>query len=166
MRTRQTNRTARGAAAVALAASLAFSLAGCGSSGGKPNGAPAGSQSPATAQGGSSTSGVGQSDNQVLATIKGPQGIVFTLTSAKREAGGFVTVSGTLKNTGTEPFTATSDWRGNESAVEQSGPSLSGATLVDPQGKKRYYILRDTEGRCLCTTGLTIISAGQTRIRR
>jgi hypothetical protein len=33
---------------------------------------------------------------------------------------------------------------------------------VDSKGKKRYYVLRDTDGRPLTTTGLTTIKAGGT----
>lgn len=85
--------------------------------------------------------------------------MVLTINSAAREAGGFLTVSGQLKNTGTAPFVNTAPWRGNE--LNASGVSVAGVTLVDKAGKKRYYVLRDTEGRCLCTTGLAIIEAGQ-----
>lgn len=39
---------------------------------------------------------------------------------------------------------------------------MAGATLTDKAGKKRYYVLRDTESRCLCTVGITRIGAGET----
>ncbi|WP_311765207.1 hypothetical protein [Streptomyces zingiberis] len=42
-----------------------------------------------------------------------------------------------------------------------NGYSLGGAALVDHKGKKRYYTLRDTEGRCLCTTGITEVAPGK-----
>ncbi|WP_448699800.1 pilus assembly protein TadG-related protein [Streptomyces avidinii] len=59
-----------------------------------------------------------------------------------------------------QPASGTAPWRGNE--LNSSGVSVAGVTLVDKVGKKRYYVLRDTDGRCLCTTGLNIIEAGQT----
>lgn len=31
---------------------------------------------------------------------------------------------------------------------------------MDKAGKKRYYILRDTDGRCLCTTGMSAVQPG------
>jgi hypothetical protein len=43
-----------------------------------------------------------------------------------------------------------------------SGASLAGAVLVDEAGKKRYYVLRDTDGRCLCTMGLVDVEPEQT----
>jgi hypothetical protein len=164
-RTRQTQRAVRGAAALVMAASLACTLAACGGSGSvKTSGSKAAAGSAADpATGGAGAAGsVAQNPEDVLATLKGPQGIVLTLTSAKREAGGFVTVSGTVKNTGTQPFTQAADWRGDEEALVKNGGSLAGATLVDLAGRKRYYVLRDTDGRCLCSTGLDIIEPGAT----
>ncbi|MFD0719605.1 hypothetical protein [Streptomyces globosus] len=86
--------------------------------------------------------------------------MTLAINSAARDAGGFLTVSGELKNTGSQAFASTAAWRGNE--LNSSGASVAGVTLIDKAGKKRYYVLRDTEGRCLCTTGLTVIEAGQT----
>ncbi|MFE2306172.1 hypothetical protein [Streptomyces sp. NPDC059411] len=83
----------------------------------------------------------------------------MTVNSVTRDAGGFVTVSGQIKNTGDKGFGNTAPWRGNE--LNASGVSIAGVNLVDKVGKKRYYVLRDTEGRCLCTTGVVIIEAGQ-----
>ncbi|MFJ5805929.1 hypothetical protein [Streptomyces sp. NPDC093093] len=85
--------------------------------------------------------------------------MVLTLNKAARDAGGFLTIEGQLKNEGGAPYVNTAPWRGNE--LNASGVSVAGVTLVDKPGKKRYYVLRDTEGRCLCTTGLAIIEAGQ-----
>lgn len=39
--------------------------------------------------------------------------------------------------------------------------SVAGATLVDKQGKKRYYVLRDTDARCLCTTEIVPLAPGK-----
>lgn len=86
--------------------------------------------------------------------------MTLTINSVHRDPGGFLTVSGQIKNTGSESFTRTSDWRGIE--LKGSGESVAGATLVDKVGKKRYYVLRDTESRCLCTTGISSVDAGQT----
>ncbi|WP_308379390.1 hypothetical protein [Streptomyces sp. ISL-43] len=92
--------------------------------------------------------------------MNGESGMVLTISKAARDAGGFLTIEGQLKNTGGTPYANTAPWRGNE--LNASGVSVAGVTLVDKVGKKRYYVLRDTEGRCLCTTGLNIIEASQT----
>ncbi|WTH61301.1 hypothetical protein OHA89_14600 [Streptomyces sp. NBC_01546] len=154
---------ARGGAAVAVAAVLALTLAGCGGDDGndkgvqQPSATPsqgAGSQTPSPSKSQSST------PTQVIATVEGANGMALVINSAARDAGGFLTVSGQLKNNGSQPFVGTSAWRGNE--LTSSGESVAGATLVDKAGKKRYYVLRDTDGRCLCTTGISSVAAGQT----
>ncbi|MER5633062.1 hypothetical protein [Streptomyces nitrosporeus] len=86
----------------------------------------------------------------------------YTVTSVMRDTGGFVTLTGDMKNAGDKDFFGVSKWRGNEKEILLgSGDAVSGGTLVDPQGKKRYYVLRDTDGRCLCTSGLSNVKAGQ-----
>ncbi len=153
----------RGGAAAAVAAALVLTLAGCGDDGqGKvPQSTPTAQKSPdADAQPRPSASGNQSSaPPQVLATMNGEAGVVLTINSAARDAGGFLTVSGQIKNTGDKAFGNTAAWRGNE--LGASGVSVAGVNLVDKAGKKRYYVLRDTEGRCLCTTGVVIIEAGQ-----
>ncbi|TKA03012.1 hypothetical protein [Actinacidiphila oryziradicis] len=162
----QTARGRRPAVAVALVASAALMVSGCGGNSDK------GTKSQSSATKSSSTKSTGSSTQDsspptpeptaTLAQIKGGQGITVTINSATRDTGGFVTVSGTLTNNGQSVFNALG-WRGQEVAVQKSGSSLAGATLVDEAGKKRYYVLRDTEGLCLCTMGLTLISPGETR---
>jgi hypothetical protein len=39
---------------------------------------------------------------------------------------------------------------------------MAGAALVDQVGKKKYLVLRDTEGRCLCTRFSGGLRQGQT----
>lgn len=160
MSNRHPAKARRGAAALALAAVLILSSAACGGGDDKSDPAhPPNSGAHKTAKSGNPES---QPDTgQVLATIKGPDGIMFTIGSAQRDSGGFVTVSGQIKNTGSENFTATSAWRGNEEEIIKNGDSLGGATLIDKAGKKRYYVLRDTEGRPLATTSLYSIGAGK-----
>lgn len=153
----------RGGAAVVVAAVLALALAGCGGSGGDktkdpeksspPQSQGAGTQAPAPSKGQSSE------PTEVMATLAGQAGMTLAINSVRRDPGGFLTVSGQIKNTGSQSFTRTSDWRGIE--LKGSGESVAGATLVDKVGKKRYYVLRDTESRCLCTTGISSVDAGQ-----
>ncbi|WP_327383534.1 hypothetical protein [Streptomyces sp. NBC_01207] len=151
----------RGGLAVAGAAVMALTLAGCGGDGAKE---PKADEKASTAQpqNGSSNKSVPKEgpspqSTEVLATANGDPGIVLTINSAVRDPGGFVTVSGEIKNGGNGVFTKITAWRGDEKGA--SGASVAGATLIDKVGKKRYYVLRDSEN-CLCTTGITRIDAG------
>ncbi|MET9882336.1 hypothetical protein ABZZ20_04100 [Streptomyces sp. NPDC006430] len=151
----------RGGAGVAVAAVLALTLAGCGGIQDKPKDAQ-GSSDPKPSAGSPQESPAGKQNaapQSVIASVGGEEGILLEVTEAKRDGGGFLTVSGQLKNTGSKDFNHTTAWRGNE--LTSSGESVAGATLVDRVGKKRYYVLRDTDGRCLCTTGVNSIGAGK-----
>ncbi|WP_251092160.1 hypothetical protein [Streptomyces sp. Caat 7-52] len=146
--------------AVTVAAGLALGVAGCdGGDGedGKPD-APAS----ASKSNGSDASPQETRSRTPLAELRGPHGLLLQITSAQRDSGGYVTVNGQFKNDGPESLVIPSALSGDETAVLRHGSSLGGATLVDPQGRKRYYVLRDTDGRPLTTTGITTIEAGET----
>lgn len=117
---------------------------------------------PATASHDSGGGGdAASSSEKPLAEVRGDS-ITLTITSAQRESGGFVTVSGKLTNTGSNNWTAL-DWKPDETALAiKNRASMADAKLVDKKGKKRYYILRDTEGRCLCTSFTGGVGAGET----
>jgi hypothetical protein len=86
---------------------------------------------------------------------------LLKITAAQRDSGGFVTVSGDLKNDGSKTVNVPAQLSGNETEIIRNGSSLGGATLVDSKGKKRYYVLRDTEGRPLTTSNLPALKAGE-----
>ncbi|MFD6758173.1 hypothetical protein [Streptomyces roseolus] len=96
-----------------------------------------------------------------LATARGQDGVELVIMSAVRDGGGFLTIKGALKNTASRSIALPGQIRGVETEVMKHGNSLGGATLVDATGKKRYYVLRDTDGRPLTTTGLDILPAGK-----
>ncbi|MCX5296179.1 hypothetical protein OG898_06710 [Streptomyces sp. NBC_00193] len=152
----------RGGAAVAVAAVLALALAGCGGDGEKakeptksetPQGQASSPQQPAP------TASKGSGPLEVIATAQGASGLVLEINSAVRDQDGYVTVSGKIKNAGSATFSDIGVFRGDEKTA--SPASVAGASLVDTAGKKRYLVLRDTEGRCACTTGLAFMPSGE-----
>ncbi|MEU3829614.1 hypothetical protein AB0F36_30480 [Streptomyces sp. NPDC029080] len=160
MSMRFTARVRRGMVALTVAAGLAVGVAGCGGSGGDDE-KPTSSASASRTSGSDPSTDQGQSE-QPLAELKGSDGLLLQITSAERDSGGFVTVNGTLKNDGAQTAVIPSALSGNETEIIKNGRSLGGATLVDPQGRKRYYVLRDTEGRPLTTTGFSTLKTGAT----
>ncbi|MGV9566498.1 hypothetical protein [Streptomyces sp. NPDC003480] len=159
----RTKKGRRALSAVAVATGLVLTVAGCGgSSDGQSDKGAAASSAPARSSG-----GTGQKQSQApqtqtdaaLAEVKGENGLTLTVTSAKRDNGGFVTVEGTVtNNTGT--LWVAADWRGDERELASNGGSIAGASLIDQKGKKKYLILRDTSGRCLCTQFTGGVKAG------
>ncbi|MEU9988489.1 hypothetical protein AB0E10_17170 [Streptomyces sp. NPDC048045] len=160
MSIRVTGKATRGMVALAVAAGLALGVAGCGSGGGDDGKKPDRKASATASRGSNPSTQEGQSDDP-LAEVKGSDGLLLQITSAQRDSGGFVTVNAMLKNDGAKSIVIPSALSGNETEIIRNGRSLGGATLVDPQGKKRYYVLRDTEGRPLTTTGFSTLKAGE-----
>ncbi|MEU7200794.1 hypothetical protein [Streptomyces sp. NPDC045470] len=161
MDTGRPSKATRRVAAAAIAAGLALVVGGCG---GEDGGSGAAGGKPSTRATAPKDTGRGTpaaDSRQVIGEVKGPDGVAVTLHSAVRDTGGFVTVSGTVTNNGTKIFNAI-NWRSNETGM-RSRSSVSGAALVDKAGKKRYLVLRDTEGECLCTTGLSGLKPGESR---
>lgn len=168
MSIRRTTKSRRAVAAASMAAVLALVATGCGGDDGgsaknpgtssKPSG---GDTSNDKAAGEDTAAGDPVDQNAKLAQVNGRDGLTLVVNEVKRDTGGFVTVSAVIKNGG-DGVRSGGQWAGSESTILTQNPnSVAGATLVDKVGKKRYYILRDTDGRCLCTTGLSAIQPGK-----
>ncbi|MEW2179390.1 hypothetical protein AB0890_24040 [Streptomyces sp. NPDC005406] len=166
MRIRHTTKSRRVVAAASMAAVLTLVVTGCGGDdGGKAEGA--GSSSSAKPSGedkgaGEDTAAGDKVDPNVkLAEIKGQGGVTLVVNQVQRDSGGFITVQGEIKNDSDQAKNS-GGWAGSELQLINKNPnSVAGAALIDKTGKKRYYILRDTEGRCLCTTGIVPIQPGK-----
>ncbi|MFE9683677.1 hypothetical protein [Streptomyces sp. NPDC006285] len=148
--------------AVAITTGLVLTVAGCGGGGDDDKGSDKNtSSSPAKSDGNDD----GQQSEappakEILAEVKAG-GLTLAVTSAGRDEGGFVTVKGTVTNGSGKSWVA-ADWRGDERELAGNGGSIAGASLVDQAGKKKYLVLRDTEGRCLCTRFTGGLQSGET----
>ncbi|MER5597637.1 hypothetical protein [Streptomyces sp. NPDC002265] len=158
MSIRFTAKARSGVIALTVVAGLALGVAGCG--GGGDDKKPEASASASKGDGSKPSTQEGQSDAP-LAELKGPEGLNLKITSAVRDSGGFVTVNAELKNDGSKETVLSSQLTGNETEIMKNGQSFGGATLVDSKGKKRYYVLRDTDGRPLTTAGVQSVKSGE-----
>ncbi|MFI5678766.1 hypothetical protein [Streptomyces cellulosae] len=157
MSIRFTAKARRGMVALTVAAGLAVGMAGCGG-GGDDDKKPQASAS--TTKDDGSAPSAQEGTDEPLAELKGEDGLLLQIASVQRDSGGFVTVSGELKNDGDKATRLSVRTAGDETEIIRHGSSLGGATLVDSGTKKRYYVLRDTEGRPLTTTGVPRIDSG------
>ncbi|MFE8939369.1 hypothetical protein ACFYNX_17940 [Streptomyces sp. NPDC007872] len=169
MSIRHVRTTRRIGAAALLAAALTFSLAACGDEDGKGQGQGQGNASSSVPTPGkeeptkSEDGKTPPDDSTILATFKGEKGVEMVIHGAKRDQGGFLTVTGEIKNTSGEDYTPSVRWNGLEQEVALTGSSFGAMTLTDSKEKKRYYVLRDTDNRPLTTTKYTsLIEAGET----
>ncbi|MFE6894214.1 hypothetical protein [Streptomyces sp. NPDC057694] len=159
MNLRRTTTARRALAAVAITTGLVLSATGCGGGDDKGDEAPKSSSQQSDA-GDKPKASPSADTEQTLAEVKN-NGITLTVTSAKRDQGGYVTVSGTVTN-GTSGIWLATEWKSDESELQGNAASMAGASLVDQAGKKRYLVLRDTQGRCLCTKFQGGIDQGKT----
>ncbi|KOX19769.1 MULTISPECIES: hypothetical protein [unclassified Streptomyces] len=150
----------RGRASLAVA-SVVLLAVGCGAEE-KPNeNKPTmKTTSPQKSQGGQEQP-TAEEPTEELAVVKGQKGLELTVNSVERDAGGFITVKGRLRNAAETVSAIPPQTSGNETEVVKHGTSLGGASLVDSVGKKRYYVLRDTDGRPLTTIGLNSLGPGK-----
>ncbi|MFD5631089.1 MULTISPECIES: hypothetical protein [unclassified Streptomyces] len=150
---RHTMKGRRALSAVAIATGLLLTVAGCGGSDDGQSDKGTSSSQSSSAPSKSTEDGGGESTetaDTVLAEVKGENGLTLAVTSAVRDEGGFVTIEGTVTNN-TDGIWIAGNWRGDERELSKNGASIAGAVLIDQKGKKKYLILRDTSGRCLCT---------------
>ncbi|MFF3749819.1 hypothetical protein ACFYYH_05055 [Streptomyces sp. NPDC002018] len=153
---------ARRAAGAALAVVvLSVSLSACGGSdGGTKEGASSSSSAPGDDKPKEENGPTVPDTSTTLATINGSNGFQVLIHTADRDEGGFLTVTGTVKNTASSNQSVPIQWNGLESQIKAKGRSFGGMTLVDKVEKKRYYVLRDTDGNPLTTTGITRLDGG------
>ncbi|MDX2525881.1 hypothetical protein [Streptomyces europaeiscabiei] len=147
---------------VTIATGLVLTVAGCGGGGDDDKSSDTKSSSTPSKDNGDDDKQESEAPTaeSVLAEVKAG-GLTLKVTSAARDGGGFVTVEGTVTNGTGKPWVA-ADWRGDESELVKNGGSIAGANLVDQTGKKKYLVLRDTEGRCLCTRFTGGVGTGAT----
>ncbi|KUL47329.1 hypothetical protein [Streptomyces sp. NRRL S-1521] len=161
MNTRRTMMARRAMSAVVITTGLVLTVAGCGGGEDDKSGENSSAKPSSTKHGdGERNTSEAPDTEKALAEVKS-NGITLTVTSATRDQGGFLTVNGKVTN-GTSGIWVGSEWRSDENELKKNGGSLAGASVVDQQGKKKYLVLRDTGGRCLCTKFEGGINEGQT----
>lgn len=86
------------------------------------------------------------------------EGVRLEVVDVTRPALGVVEVELALVNIGASAFDLGERW----AAAGEAG-ALSELALAEPDGQKRHFVLRDDQGRPLCSTGEAPIAAGERR---
>lgn len=90
-------------------------------------------------------------------------GITLTVDQLRRADPNTVTVVFTIANKDGEP--PVFDWTWGELGLTEVGNAfafdMSGVYLIEPEGKKKYLVLRDTNNRCICSTGVYRSGTGE-----
>jgi hypothetical protein len=96
----------------------------------------------------------------VIASTEGEkQGVRIDITELKRTSGGTVNLKLAINNGMSDGLYIGNAWLGDGS-LKDDHRGLGGIHLVDPVGKKKYFVVRDTENRCMCSREIADIPAG------
>ena len=113
----------------------------------------------APAQAGSSTTSSASvsTAGPVLAAADGEKtGLRIEVQELKRTSGDTLTLKFAMINDSAEPF-------GFSSNLVEKGTNdyanISGVNLIEGAGRKKYFVVRDTEGACLCSSGLSSVDS-------
>ena len=85
-------------------------------------------------------------------------GIRIEVTELKRSSGDTVSLKFVLVNDSNEEFSISSAYLGDRS-LNEDYQSVGGVHLVDPVGKKKYMVVRDSEKQCVCSNHVQSIPA-------
>ena len=97
-----------------------------------------------------------------IATADGEQsGITLSVQELKRTSGGTVSLKFSITNGSSEPMDYGYNFGEKDRASDYG--SLGGVVLIDEANKKKYFVVRDSEGQCVCSRGLKDQKAGETR---
>ena len=98
--------------------------------------------------------------SQPLATADGEtSGVRAEVTELRRSSGGTVNLKFTVINDSSEQLTF-----GYNFVEKNKGyADIGGVHLIDQEGKKKYFVARDSEGNCVCSRDQKDLPAGQRR---
>lgn len=94
-----------------------------------------------------------------IATAEGEKpGVTLTVTELRRGSGGTATLKFTIVNGSTDDFGF--GYSLGDPAMTVDFSSVGGVHLIDPVNKKKYFVVRDSDGRCVCSRDLGKVGAG------
>jgi hypothetical protein len=88
-------------------------------------------------------------------------GVKVVVQELKRTSGGTVSLKFTITN-GSDKRVGTGYTFADKDHEALDYGSVGGVQLVDEAGQKKYFVVRDTAGKCVCSQGVKEISEGET----
>ena len=86
-------------------------------------------------------------------------GLRIEVVDLKRSSGDTLTLRFNLINDSGAAFKPGEYYFGDyKGYVNQDGDNLGAINLIDPVGKKKYFVVRDADKNCVCSTGLPSIN--------
>ncbi len=89
-----------------------------------------------------------------VATADGEKpGTRVEVTEFKRTGGGTISLKFVLVNDSDQSLGFGYNYGSKDNEIKDHS-TIGGITLVDPVGKKKYFVVRDSEKNCVCSSGL------------
>lgn len=96
-----------------------------------------------------------------IATADGEKpGLRIDVTELKRSSGGTVMMKFILANNTQENVGFGGHWLG-DSKFNSDYYAVGAVHLIDPVGKKKYFVIRDAEEQCVCSRGVASVGPGE-----
>lgn len=86
-------------------------------------------------------------------------GVTATIKELKRSSGGTVSLKFVITNGSDTSVSAGYNFGDPANSVVDYG-SIGGVQLIDPVGRKKYVVARDSEQKCVCSQGVRDIAPG------
>jgi hypothetical protein len=97
-----------------------------------------------------------------IATADGEKpGLRIDVTELKRSSGGTVMMKFVLANNSQEKASLCCHWLGDGAFGNPDYSSVGAVHLIDPVGKKKYFVIRDAEHQCVCSREVAAVPPGE-----
>jgi hypothetical protein len=97
--------------------------------------------------------------NAVATAEAETSGVRAVVTEFKRTSGGTVSLKFTMVNDSASPVSFGYTYTDRQHEVTDFG-GIGGVHLIDPVGKKKYFVARDSENKCVCSQKVADIPRG------
>ena len=121
---------------------------------------PAQSATPATATT-ATTPQVAATPNAIATADGEKPGLRVDILELKRSSGGTVMMKFTLVNNSKDDVGFGGHWLGDSAVGDTDYKAVGAVHLIDPVGKKKYFVMRDAEQKCVCSRDLGSVAAGE-----
>ena len=119
------------------------------------------SPAPATAATTATTPQVAATPNAIATADGEKPGLRVDILELKRSSGGTVMMKFTLVNNSKDDVGFGGHWLGDSAVGDTDYKAVGAVHLIDPVGKKKYFVMRDAEQKCVCSRDLGSVAAGE-----
>jgi len=122
--------------------------------------APAPAPTPATTSSATTSAAAPAAPAGIASADGETPGAKAVVTELKRTSGGTVSLKLTLVNGSSKRLGFGYDFADKDHEIRDHA-TVGGIQLIDEANKKKYFVVRDTEGKCVCSSGMHDLAAGE-----